>query len=1139
MTAAIEGPPYLAAPQPFSRPTRSPNSSPTRQGRDKSRTIRLIRDISPTTALRAFSEDDNLALGEGLQLDLTGATPAEKELGIRISIAAQKLRSWCYEIEHWGWSGTFELEEDKKKRKWIWPKTQDGPKSKETVASIQQELGRISLGLVETFTDGPIPRTQVEQCERRLDAIVEELGELEMDELKDHILGLHRTRSRPSSSYSSISVTNLMMMDDFSILVTHTLMQSLPYLTILRNHLDTWTIRLAVLSEAPSFVTDLCHSQRAMRLGWDAISLARESSATTQGLALEVHKDTIGIVKNLLQQKLTKLGQTLDQMLDSLEGRDDRLPNSWIDEFEVLEADYSRWTTEAQRSILEMELRSMKTKIHWVPQAPFNRGSAFFSNLTRRTSDRSDRNGLVTQRSSTKLRSSTLPNVTDVAATSRPPPVRERSASLPSPILPNDRTSMHSSPTMVNHAKSQSPTIEAYRRPDAHTRSLSNGSTNSRTSPSPSRMLRIMIPSMHSAEGPNDGRNNFPAQKSIEKTDLQPSEAMKTSKGKERAVENTLRRASLTSVRSVSSAEVRNRSGSCICKTDKTDILQIKQVQVRRSPNSSLPNSPVRDRHSFNPDYPHSPISPVDRLHSEGNTPVSPIRRSRASSLLHSPQTPLEPTQEEPALFQPPTSQPYIIPVGPDPRDRPHSHHAPVEATSPQSPQNTIRDEEGLISQLAQVPSHDTTVESPTPVVGRSSTPPVDSPSSLYSEEHPGPASPQESEAQSPSSRASTRSGRGALNAAMAKRRNVFRENSLRNNSIRHVSAPLDNASAGSSITDLDQQISNILTTLPTPIRLATNNRRASIASNSSASSRNRLTKPLPPRSRAPSLTLARAPSPLPDDRTPHHSSSRSNRRSLNPHDDDVKLYHLMSSARPGLPPHKLFIRRVGENGERVMVRVGGGWADLGEYLRQYAEHHGRKAVSGNVSNSVVTEMEGSPTISRPELAMSFGSRRSSMATPVASGTPILGATATPMADSSMRSVSPISFSTNVGTPEVQVATPVVLAGNGSDSSNGTTPPSAQSNVSAASGSSGPGSVSAGRRSWGGNEVGLSGPMPKARKPPTELDEEKQSWIEGMVERARKVSGNAEGKGKENRAAKGEFEGMGTVGGTRRVYMRG
>src|SRR5690606_33694336 len=36
---------------------------------------------------------------------------------------------------------------------------------------------------------------------------------------------------------------------------------------------------------------------------------------------------------------------------------------------------------------------------------------------------------------------------------------------------------------------------------------------------------------------------------------------------------------------------------------------------------------------------------------------------------------------------------------------------------------------------------------------------------------------------------------------------------------------------------------------------------------------------------------------------------------------------------------------------ERVMVRVGGGWADLGEYLKEYAMHHGsqRRVVSQRV----------------------------------------------------------------------------------------------------------------------------------------------------------------------------------------------
>ncbi|KAI0405212.1 hypothetical protein F4802DRAFT_606966 [Xylaria palmicola] len=54
-----------------------------------------------------------------------------------------------------------------------------------------------------------------------------------------------------------------------------------------------------------------------------------------------------------------------------------------------------------------------------------------------------------------------------------------------------------------------------------------------------------------------------------------------------------------------------------------------------------------------------------------------------------------------------------------------------------------------------------------------------------------------------------------------------------------------------------------------------------------------------------------------------------------------IRLYHL---SRSGEMPIKLFIRCVGEQNERVMVRVGGGWSDLGEYLRDYAIHHGSRS---------------------------------------------------------------------------------------------------------------------------------------------------------------------------------------------------
>ncbi|EPS37588.1 hypothetical protein H072_8713 [Dactylellina haptotyla CBS 200.50] len=93
----------------------------------------------------------------------------------------------------------------------------------------------------------------------------------------------------------------------------------------------------------------------------------------------------------------------------------------------------------------------------------------------------------------------------------------------------------------------------------------------------------------------------------------------------------------------------------------------------------------------------------------------------------------------------------------------------------------------------------------------------------------------------------------------------------------------------------------------------------------------------------------------------------------------EVKMYHLHKSDEES--PVKLFVRLVGDRGERVMVRVGGGWADLKEYLIEYASHHGiqgprkigsegfvefgedaRSIRASNSNSSLRSSFRGSPT---------------------------------------------------------------------------------------------------------------------------------------------------------------------------------
>lgn len=120
----------------------------------------------------------------------------------------------------------------------------------------------------------------------------------------------------------------------------------------------------------------------------------------------------------------------------------------------------------------------------------------------------------------------------------------------------------------------------------------------------------------------------------------------------------------------------------------------------------------------------------------------------------------------------------------------------------------------------------------------------------------------------------------------------------------------------------LDDKIKDLLTTLPGKIRMAKD-----IDSGSSSTSTTRTSTPTP------ALTLS-----------PARTDASSRKGSLA--DPDIKLYHLTRSGHGReAPPVKLFVRTIGD-GDRVMVRVGGGWADLGEYLKEYSLHHGSRATA-------------------------------------------------------------------------------------------------------------------------------------------------------------------------------------------------
>ncbi|PGH00661.1 hypothetical protein GX51_05647 [Blastomyces parvus] len=300
----------------------------------------------------------------------------------------------------------------------------------------------------------------------------------------------------------------------------------------------------------------------------------------------------------------------------------------------------------------------------------------------------------------------------------------------------------------------------------------------------------------------------------------------------------------------------------------------------------------------------------------------------------------------------------------------------------------------------------------------------------------------------------------------------------------------------------LDEKISSILTTIPTRIHLASTPESTMSTKSTPRASEPSYSTPKRDRLRSQSPMSSRSNTPTPSlTLTPAFGRSR---RTRTHHDEGsaVRLYHLH---RPGkAAPLKLHVRSVGEDGERVMVRVGGGWADLGEYLREYAVHHGRRNVSDakfevrglpshNTSPNYSTQNKHAPVPStgrstpvsrpgsafdiRPSSSLNVRKTRRSMANP--SELPDLTTANIEKASeaSSTTGGGPLSF---LSTARRRL----------SMSSN------ASMSVASAYGGEGQQYVS--------TPLGLAGPNPKSRQ--VSISPESEAWVEDVVGRARRTS---------------------------------
>lgn len=311
----------------------------------------LLSNLSPESTLHALTTTEAVPSNGSfshnvLSQSISQVSPAERALGIRAAIAAQNLDIWYKEVQSWLWP----KHSDAKLGKGFVPPAETSSQDNSVVSSsllLPTAIGGRGSADVEFY--GSLPVALAEEYEKRIEEIRDEMDNLDVDELKEHVLNAHiPSRSRPSSSTSTGSVPpplSYVQLSDFTAVVTATILRALPLLSRLNSLLTTWDVRLLVLRQVPGLLRELKSTRASLDSSFHALRTSnpnenRESRLSDSHLRAE-HVD--------LETAVVAVGRRMDRALDALEGRQDSLPENWIDDLESIESEFAAWVVEAER----------------------------------------------------------------------------------------------------------------------------------------------------------------------------------------------------------------------------------------------------------------------------------------------------------------------------------------------------------------------------------------------------------------------------------------------------------------------------------------------------------------------------------------------------------------------------------------------------------------------------------------------------------------------------------------------------------------------------------------------------------------------------------------------------------------------
>ena len=985
-------------------PSRSPSRSPVRKGYFTARERDpLLDNLSPDSTLKVLSSadpqsHDGPGVQDALARSIAETSRAERGLGLRAALAAQKLRHWQAEISGWPWPS---LSERAAGKGFLPPAS---PNGLDTVES-------------KTCYNGSLTADVVALYEGRIDEIQHEMEALEVDDLKEYLLDAYiPSRSRPSSAHvtdSDVQRLGYAPLRDFTAVITATIIQALPHLARLQALLATWDTRLSVLTRLPTLLEKLEATKQALTVASEFVR-APNDGALLSKVQFEKEKEGLG-------KMVAVLGSDFDLLLDMLEGSDDSLPETWIEEMDVLESDYADWVVTGEWLVLRNDLKTHDETSS--QDLPDRHSSVFVGSVPELDHTGKDNPNTPPKSTSLPVKSGSSSPVISMhminalitsggRSTSISTGAEHESGRIPTKQLhisaaqpqgcsreSQDAGDIHEEPSSAENLEvpasrrqslvgsdsfhqwniadhvNKPNDLSSYSLPGSRdfsepelalaafrlARTSQAHSTPSRRLSGAEASSSSDQPSAQALEDesfvatPRGGAENpFPLSRAIDYT----------YKEERKPIPNALQLPQQTHKREISDVSVPDSLAS----ETFSDIsyAEIADARTERigTPTVTLIDNPFRPSRDDQISLSDMARPRVQSMHLIGNDfPVTKKTSHNKAQSLSLITTPLPGSESrEPILVstEPYTAENLKAPVSKT--WRPSMLYNASVASLELVEKSRIRSI--VVDRSSSRGSRSSLLVSP---IEQDDTMP-DTRKALRGTDSPFIISPIDDQ---PSQSTAWPLAHGlstheqAILGSNNPRMPIPRRSSKRRSrgpddflsladspvpEVRRPSSPETPVNAMSIAVDdtdsshhevspsprnpkttedaLEARIQSLLTTLPSRIKFNTNTAASDTGSPPSTADSTRST------TTEPALIL----SPARLDRTRARPPSS---------DSDVKMYHLSRSDQSrDIPPMKLFVRLVGQNGERVMVRVGGGWADLGEYLREYSLHHGKHSIN-------------------------------------------------------------------------------------------------------------------------------------------------------------------------------------------------